>query len=229
MMSDRQYCECVLADSEVLCKLPITLPTSKVRVKRITRKNNIEEIEPVPPRSEILTVNDYIEWQISYAFDNNLIEFGLILKEFYTNGYLKEDEICNIFRKIGNMPTFEENYRIQRNMKDFSQLDEFVLIYEKTPILRLPMHDGSFIDIVLRHKQRAVGYQAMVYIYIPINSESLKPVKPLLGRKAFRGETVLWYPRKEHVSGLLKAFLIASLKHRMDIENILMNNLSIKC
>lgn len=229
MMSEQQYCECVLVDSEVVCKLPITLPTSKVRVKRITRVNNIEEIEPVPSRSEVLTVNDYIEWQISYVFNNNLIEFGLILKEFYINEYLKEDEICDILRKIGATPTFEENYRIQKNMKDFSQLGEFMLIHEKTPILRLPMHDGSFIDIVLRHKQRAVGYQAMVYIYIPINSESLKPVEPLLGRKAFRGETVMWYPRKEHVSGLLKAFLIASLKHRKDIENILMNNLSIKC
>ncbi|MEM4718173.1 MAG: hypothetical protein QXE81_05385, partial [Desulfurococcaceae archaeon] len=80
MKSGQKYCECVLVDSEVVCKLPFTLPTSKVRVKRITRENNIEEIEPVPSRSEVLTVNDYIEWQISYVFNNNLIEFGLILK-----------------------------------------------------------------------------------------------------------------------------------------------------
>lgn len=108
-------------------------------------------------------------------------------------------------------------------MRRLTRLSEFMLIHEKTPILRLLMSDGSFIDVVLRHKQRAVGHQATVYIYIPINNRNLKPIKsekPLLGRQAYEKERIWWHPEKERVKGLLKTFLIASLNHRRDIKNI---------
>lgn len=50
--------------AKVVCELPITLPTSKVRIKRIIRRDNVEEVV-LFPKGEILTTNDYIEWQIS--------------------------------------------------------------------------------------------------------------------------------------------------------------------
>lgn len=70
--------------AKVVCELPITLPTSKVRIKRIIRRDNVEEVV-LFPKGEILTTNDYIEWQISYVYNGQLFEFGPILKEFYSN------------------------------------------------------------------------------------------------------------------------------------------------
>lgn len=226
-----QYCRCIWNGVEVVCELPITLPTSKVRIKRIIRRNDIEEVTPISPRKTILRENDYIEWQISYIYNNELVEFGLMLREFYNNGYLTNTEICNILKNVENTLTFEESFSIQRDMKSSKRANEFVLIHEKIPILRLPLSDGCFIDIVLRHKQRAVGYQAMIYIYIPINNRNLKSINTnnsLLGRQAYEKERVVWFPKKEHVEGLLKSFLVASSNHREDIKNIL-KSLSIKC
>lgn len=227
----QRYCECEWDGDKVKCELPITQPTSKVRIKRIIRKNNMEEIVPIPSRKTILGKDDYIEWQISYLYDGNLIEFGIMLKEFFSNGYLTSNEICSVLRSVECVKTFEESFNIQRDVGSVAKLGEFLLIHEKTPILRLIMSDGCFIDIVLRHKQKAVGYQAMVYIYIPMSSKDLIPInsnKSLLGRQAREKERVLWFPKKEHVVGLLKAFLIASSNHRRDIKDIL-NKLSVNC
>ena len=49
----------------VICLLPITKPTSKVRVKRKGR-------EPIATRRMILKGEDYIEWQVSYKEDTEL-------------------------------------------------------------------------------------------------------------------------------------------------------------
>lgn len=84
-----------------------------MRVKRVIKKGEKEEIVPIAVKQAEITSEDYIEWQISYLDQDDLVEFGHLLKAFYESG------------------------------------------------------DRTFIDIVLRHKQRAVGYQAMVFIYIP--------------------------------------------------------------
>lgn len=46
-------------ENTIKCELPITLPTSKVRVKR-------KGLEPIATRQVKLCKDDYIEWQISY-------------------------------------------------------------------------------------------------------------------------------------------------------------------
>lgn len=217
------------------CTLPITLPTSKVRVKRVKRTKYTEEVRPVSPRKEKLESDDYLEWQISYVSDSGLVEFGLMLKEFYDHGILTRDLICDVVERLGreDVKTFEEHFKIEKDLECCGGHEEFKLIYERTPILRLLLNDGSFIDVVLRHKQRAVGYQAMVFIYIPISSQNLKPVKSsadsLVGMIAPKNEAVEWRPEKEHVIALLKAFIIASPKHREDIKKIISRRLSIDC
>jgi len=198
------------SENTVKCKLPITSPTSKVRVKR-------KGLEPVATRQVKLCEDDYIEWQISYGEVKKLSEFGEILALAYKNGIVKKDDINEVKKEFENTKTFEELYKISREEtgKDYHK---FKVLYEKTPILRYEFDDGHYIDIVLRHKQRAVGYQAMVYIYIPI--DKVEP-KNLVGRRANPRERVVWTPKKEHILGLLKAFLIASKDHRNDMIKII--------
>jgi len=225
------YCKCYWDGNKerVVCKIPITLPTSKARIKRILKEGKDKEyMVPVAPRKESLGEQDYIEWQISYKENERLIEFGLLLKEFYSRGMLSKDEICGIVNATKNEKTFEEIFKIERDINVYEFLNKrYKIIFEKTPILRLELDDGCFIDIALKHKQKAVGYQAMIYLYIPIVSNSLG--KQLKGRSAYEKEIIPWYPNNKHVIGLLEAFLIASRTHREDLMNILTNELKIKC
>jgi len=187
------------------CKLPITKHTSKVRVKR-------EGVYPIATKKEILTDQDYIEWQISYIKKDELIEFGKILSIAYNRGVVTKGDILSLVERFKDIKTFEETYEIFRSITE-EKFKDFKVIYEKIPILRYELKDGCYIDIALRHKQRAIGYQAMIYIYIP-----LKNVQPkLVGRSAQPKEEVTWLPKREHILGLLKSFLIASRKHRDDI------------
>ena len=54
----------IYGESEgIVLELPLTEPTSKVRVKRRTKNFGV----PVATRREALLEKDYVEWQISYA------------------------------------------------------------------------------------------------------------------------------------------------------------------
>jgi hypothetical protein len=198
---------------QIECLLPITLPTSKVRVKR-------RGIEPIAPRQTIISYEDFIEWQISYKDEEGRpIELGEILYIAYENKVISKNDICSIMESYKDAPTFEKTFRISREtVSQNSTFYGFKVIYEKTPILRSDLKDGCYVEVVLKHKQKAVGYQAMIYIYIP-----MKNVIPnLIGRKAKQKEKVIWVPKREHILELLRAFFLASEIHREDIKNLFM-------
>ena len=93
-------------------------------------------------------------------------------------------------------------------------------IYEDVyPVAKKEFSSGEFIEIVLKHKQRAIGYQSMVYVCIPLTK-----VKPsLANRTANCNETVKYEISSELIKELLKAFIIASESHKNDIINFLSN------
>lgn len=83
---------------------------------------------------------------------------------------------------------------------------------------------GYFVEIILRHKQRAVGLQAMVYLCIYIGILKDKNGNSLIGRLAFPkefGQLEITLENKAVVTDVVRAFAIASWQHRNDILNIL--------
>jgi len=199
-------------NKKIECKLPITSPTSKVRVKSEGRI-------PKGTRQTKITAEDFIEWQISYKDKNGEpIELGEILRLACNNGLISKDDIFSLLERYKNFCTFDSNkdkfdVRRENSQEEFYG---FKIYFEKTPILHLDIDDGCYIEMTLKHKQMAVGYQVMVYIYIP-----MKNVTPnLIGYTANRKQSVTWIPNKDHILGLLKAFLLASEDHRKDITNI---------
>jgi hypothetical protein len=73
-------------DGKIVCLLPITLPTSKVRVKR--------DDEPIAVRQNNLKEDDLLEWQISYYKEGKiLIEVGKILELAYQYNIFTEEEL----------------------------------------------------------------------------------------------------------------------------------------
>ncbi len=215
------------------CYLPITLPTSKIRVKRRILRDGREIIEPVAPRRTRIESNDYFEWQISYKDRDTgeLVEFGRLLKLFIEKNRITRREICRIIEEYYNLPTFQESFEIYREENRVEPRlfgGDFNVLVEKTPILRIYLEDDdSFIDIVLRHKQRAVGYQSMVFLYIPVSSYKIKP--NLVGRTARAKQRVIWTPSRHDITAILRAFMIASEKHRSDMIRILRDQIKIDC
>lgn len=61
------------AAKRIVCKLPITQPTGRVRVKR--------KGEPIAVRQEPMDAEDVLEWQIAYRDDEgNPTELGAMLQ-----------------------------------------------------------------------------------------------------------------------------------------------------
>jgi len=77
---------------------------------------------------------------------------------------------------------------------------------------------GVTIEIELRHKQRAVGFQPMLFLLIPL--EQLRPCEgppSLVGRPAEKNEVACWEPRVCILFEVVKGFSLASRSHRGDM------------
>ena len=91
-------------------------------------------------------------------------------------------------------------------------------------IIKKNGENGYFIEIILRHKQRAVGLQAMVYLCIYVEILKDKDGNSFIGRTAESrefGKFEITTENKELITDVVKAFAIASQQHKRDISNIL--------
>ncbi len=211
-------CEIKFEGGKIVCFLPITLPTSKVRIKR--------NDEPVAVCQVSLQEDDLIEWQISYYDrDRNLIEIGLMLKIGYEKGLFSRSDLEHLKRFAENVQNFfSDVFEIEKLNADELFLNEFEVLYRKVPIIRKELTNGCFVEGELKHKQRAVGYQPMLYIFIPIkNVISIIDKRPLFGRPAHSKEMILWFPSLEDIKGTIKTFSVLSPVHNRDIKEILIN------
>ncbi len=202
--------------NKIVCLLPITLPTSKVRVKR--------NDNPLPVRQIALKNDDLIEWQISYYNeDRELIEIGKMLEIGYRNRLLTKTDLGKLKEYAENIKSFfAESYDIKKLITDDKFLNEFEVLFRKVPIIHKTLANSCFVEGELKHKQRAVGYQPMLYIFIPVeNVLSSIDEKPIAGRVAKSKEIAFWYPTLEDIQGTIKTFSVLSEIHNRDIKEIL--------
>jgi len=233
---------------KLIVKLPLTNPTGKIRVKRRGRTSNYGI--PIATRREVFKENDYVEWQISYATDNppveskveNIIlngqigfELTKLLCEGIKLGILSSNDVqeMEIFiNDVNREDTLEENEEILREDVRHEVKGGFKKFVEKAPLfIKNNKEKGYFIEIILRHKQRAVGLQAMVYLCIYIDNLKDRYGKPFIGRTADSKEfgiSEITSENKEIIIDVVKAFAIASWQHRNDIQSILQQVVS-KC
>jgi len=229
-------------NKRLIVQLPLTNPTGKIRVKR--RDKDLNYGIPISTKKESFTTDDYVEWQISYATKNppnetkvedivindDQIGFELtkLLVEAIKLKILSRDDVNELEEFINEVQpteTLEENEKIFRENNLQEIKGEFKKIIEKVPIfIKNNEKIGYFVEIILRHKQRAVGVQSMVYLCIYIRILKDKKNKPLIGRvasvKEF-GQLEITEENKELLTDVVKAFAIASWRHKNDILNIL--------
>jgi hypothetical protein len=224
----------------VRVRLPLTDVTGKVRVKEMTLDGfGI----PVAPSKMVLGEKYCLEWQIDYDIPNTNSpsvvpeikftrngetkyghELSKIIFEAVRLGILSTNDLIREVEALKKIQPveFEENQAVQVETST-NLANGFQGAVERLPQFTKTTPYGS-VQIQFKQKQRAVGYQAMVYVCLPMNqvldtSGNLRKPGPAKSK-----ETVYYdFNRKNaaFILDIIHAFGIASQQHNEDIRQIL--------
>jgi len=233
----------VTGKSEIIVKLPITTPTGKIRVKRYLCEF---ESDPVACVSHVIEQSDYLEWQISYDTETlqedsvledvilqkpDGVRYGCelirLLVEGRRSSLISTTEFSELrqFVESSMESGIEENEKIKKMKQDKESIAQqlgYVRYTLQVPDYLLDRSSYS-VEIKIMHKQRAVGNQSMVFVNIPVQQCRTLNGQPLVGRQADSKELVEWVINKKNygvIIDTIKAFCIASLRHKHDIQEI---------
>ena len=225
----------------VRVRLPLTDVTGKVRVKEQTPDSFGL---PVAPSKTSLGEKHYLEWQIGYDIPNTNspsvvpeirfirnaeIKYGhelsKIIFESVRLGFLSTNDIVReivTLKKI--QPTeFEENQVVQIEVSTNATANGFQSAIERLPQFTKTTPHGS-VRIQLKQKQRAVGYQAMVYVCLPMN-QVLDMSGHLRKPGPAKSKEMVYYDfnarNASFILDIIHAFGMASQQHNEDIRLIL--------
>jgi len=225
----------------VRVRLPLTDVTGKVRVKE---KSSDGFGLPVAPMKTSLNEKFYLEWQIGYDIPNTNSpsvvteikfirngetkyghELSKIIFESVRLGIISTNDLIREMDSLKKIPAseFEESQAVQVEVSTNNSADGF-----QSAIQRLPQFTKStphgWVQIQLKQKQRAVGYQAMVYVCLPMNEVLATDNSPRKTGPAKSKETAYYNFNRANADLLLdiiQAFGIASQQHNEDMQNIL--------
>lgn len=241
--ADADYKQVLVATTtnSIRVRLPLTDVTGKVRVKEMTPDGFGL---PVAPSKTVLGKTHYLEWQIGYDVPNTNSptvvpqisftrkgetkyghELSKILFEAVRTGFLSTNEVAGelALLKKNSTGTFEESRTVEVEVSTNTSADGFQSAVQKLPQFTKTTPHGA-VQIQLKQKQRAVGYQAMIYVCLPINQVLAMDGSPRLPAKAKSKETVLYEFNASNAAFLMDivhAFGMASRQHNEDIRNIL--------
>ena len=137
------------------------------------------------------------------------------------NNVISKEEIKELLNFNKEKIDIEGQYSVQRKPLNKTISENFEYFEENAPLFIKRMNDKFFTEIQIKHKQRAVGYQGMVYFCIWIKSLKDKEGKSLMGRKANPNEKVIAELSKEDLFDIAKTFMITSQDHEWDMKTIL--------
>lgn len=153
----------------------------------------------------------YVRYELSDLFKLAL-EKSLINK--------KEIEDLMDFNK-DNKFDIEGQYKITRRFANKKLYGKFEYYEEKSPLFINRINEKKFIEIILQHKQRAVGYQSMVYFCCFADNVLDNTGKSIIGRTANTKEIIFLPVIKEDLIAIAESFIVASKDHSWDMKTIL--------
>jgi len=225
----------------VRVRLPLTDVTGKVRVKE---KSSDGFGLPVAPSKTILGKKHYLEWQIGYDIPNTNSpsvvpeikflrngetkyghELSKIIFEAVRIGLLSTNDLVREIEALKKIrPTeFEESQPVQVETATNTMTDGFQSTVQRLPQFTKTTPHG-WVQIQLKQKQHAVGYQAMVYVCLPLDEVLTPDGLPRKAGPAKSKETVYYDFTRENAAFLLDiihAFGLASRQHNEDMAHIL--------
>ncbi len=227
--------------SAVRIRLPLTDVTGKVRVKE---KAADGFGVPIAPSRVNLGSKHYLEWQIGYDIPNTNSPSVVPQIQFQRNGETKYGHELSkiIFEavRLGILSTndlvreiaalkeikpaeFEENQAVQVEISTNAAANGFQSAVQRLPQFTKTTPHG-WVQIQLKQKQRAVGYQAMVYVCLPMNEMLTMDGTPRKTGSAKAKETVYYDFTRANAAFLMDivhAFGMASQQHNEDVRRIL--------
>lgn len=227
--------------NSIRVRLPLTDVTGKVRVKE---KNASGFSQPVAPSKTVLGRKDYLEWQIGYDVpDTNSPtivpeikftrngetkyghELAKLIDESFRLGLLTTNDLARELAALKAVAPgdFEENLPVEIETSTNRGPAGFQRAVQRLPQFTKTTPYG-WVQIQLKQKQRAVGYQAMVYVCLPMNQVLAMDGQPRQPGKAKSKETVYYDFTRENIPFLLdiiQAFGMASQQHNEDLQKIL--------
>jgi hypothetical protein len=241
--ADADYKQALISTTtnSVRVRLPLTDVTGKVRVKE---KSSDGFGIPVAPSKTLLGEKHYLEWQIGYDIPNTNSpsavpeikfirngetkyghELAKIIFEAVRLGILSTNDLIREIDSLKKIPPsdFEENQTVQVEVSTNNSADGFQSAVQRLPQFTKSTPHGR-VQIQLKQKQRAVGYQAMVYVCLPMAEVLAMDGSPRKVGPAKSKETVFYDFNRDNSDLLLDiihAFGIASQQHNEDIRNIL--------
>jgi hypothetical protein len=231
----------VSTTNSIRVRLPLTDVTGKVRVKEMSPDGFGV---PIAPMKTALGEKDYLEWQIGYDIPNTNSpsvvpeikfirngetkyghELSKIIFEAVRIGILSTNDLIREIDELKNIPPteFEESRAVQVEVSTNAAADGFQSAIQRLPQFTKTTPHGS-VQIQLKQKQRAVGYQAMVYVCLPMDQVldadgNLRKTSPAKSK-----ETVFYDFNRANAAFILDvihAFGMASQQHNDDIRQIL--------
>lgn len=155
--------------------------------------------------------NSYVSYELSdlfkFALENNIISKNDIEKLLLFNDDKKLD--------------IEKQYKIKRISTGTKIIDKFEYFEEKAPLFINKISDKTFVEIILQHKQRAVGYQSMIYFCSFADNLIDKNGGSIIGRTAQSKEIIFLPLTKNDLIGIAESFIVASDDHSWDMKKIL--------
>ncbi len=225
----------------VRVRLPLTDVTGKVRVKE---KSSDGFGLPVAPMKTSLNEKFYLEWQIGYDIPNTNSpsvvpeikfirngetkyghELSKIIFEAVHLGIISTNDLIREIDSLKKIPAseFEESQAVQVEVSTNAAADGFQSAIQRLPQFTKTTPHG-WVQIQLKQKQRAVGYQAMIYVCLPMSEVLTPDGSPRKTGNARSKETVFYDFNRANAAFLLDivhAFGIASQQHNEDIQKIL--------
>jgi hypothetical protein len=235
------------AKGRLVITLPLTTPTGVVRAKRPVPGRLAE---PVATRSRPMAAEDTLEWQINYdtddAADPSAVlsavrdkpsgryygsELVWLLAEGHRQGLITAAEWKDLARLLAEVPepgqTIEDGDAISRQPAPRGEPGPPEHYGWTRHTLHVPDYErsgpGYSVLVRLEKKQRAVGLQAMIYLYLHLATAELRPDQaPFAERLAEKEETVD-YPitaqNRHLIRDVTLAFAFASAEHRAEVSH----------
>ena len=231
----------VPTNDAVLVRLPLTDVTGKVRVKEQAADGFGV---PVAPSRTPLGRKHYLEWQIGYDSPGTNSpsvvpeihfarkgetkyghELSAILLAAVRTGVLSTNDLQRALTQLRTLAenTFEEHETIKTETTPERDAAGFARSVQRVPQFTKVTAHGS-VQIQLKPKQRAVGYQAMVYVCLPMDQVLNAGGEPRKAGSAKSKETVFYRFDQANADLLLdvvRAFGMASEQHNEDMHHIL--------
>jgi len=197
----------------------------------------LKDMKDFPTQNQDIRKRDFKN-RIKAIFDKN--KECIITKEHKNNQQYVMYELSDLFRlalknniitkgEIENLLDFNEKdkiniesqYKVKRTALNKKISEDFECFEEEYPVFIKKFNEKSFVEIQLKHKQKAVGYQSMIFFCVWLKDIKDNSGNSVIGRSANSKELINIEIIKEEIIGVAKAFMIASEDHNKDIKIIL--------